>query len=455
MSQFVVVAAALLTAASYQPFTLTTDTNVWSVAVRDVSQDGKGDIFLLCCDEKSSPFNKYVAVYVADTDGGYTADPHFRLKLDPRVSTLFFAETDGNAPMELVAAHAEGATVYTFEQGKLAEATAPRFPSLLPSNSKQPVFLRDTAADLDGDGIDEWIVPIATGYQIRTPNDGLADISCDVVSEIRAGETVNITYRLPSCHPFSLPGEPNKALAFLSDEYADFAHGEQWSKTSRYKIPVSLDEKWEARASMEDIDGNGLPDLIVTQTRGTMNIETKTHVYLASAPFTYPDEPTAAFSARGAVAGASLIDVDGDEKKDVVFVSVPFGLRNIVNFFTRGKVSVRVEVHPFQNGMFTEKPSFEESFLLEAPEGREQIAYTLGDFNGDGRMDAAFGSGAEKLEIHTGAEDRLISAKPWATIDIPTFGVARPYNLNGNDAEDIIIYHPGGKNSKRVDVVVF
>ena len=45
MSQFVVVAAALLTAASYQPFTLTTDTNVWSVAVRDVSQDGKGDIF--------------------------------------------------------------------------------------------------------------------------------------------------------------------------------------------------------------------------------------------------------------------------------------------------------------------------------------------------------------------------------------------------------------------------
>lgn len=309
--------------------------------------------------------------------------------------------------------------------------------------------------DLDGDGIDEWIVPVPSGYEIRTPAAAVCTVACDVVSEMRPGDSVYITHRLPACHTFDVPGDTQKGLAFLSDQFADFAYGSRWSKTARFKIPVNLDEKWEASTKMEDINRDGLPDLIVTQTRGTINLEAQTHVYLATAPFTYPAAPTATFATRGAVAGASLIDVDGDGNTDMVFVSMPFGARNIINFFTRRKLSVHVEVYPFNNGAFSAKPVFAENFLLDAPEGRERVAYTFGDFNGDGRIDATFGSGSDKLEIHTGAEDRLMSAKPWVAINVPTFGIANAYNLDGGNGDDLVIYHSGGKNSKRVDVLVF
>ena len=40
-------------------------------------------------------------------------------------------------------------------------------------------------------------------------------------------------------------------------------------------------------------------------------------------------------------------------------------------------------------------------------------------------------------------------------MNIPSFGIAEPVSLNGNPAEDILLFHPGGKNAKRVDVVLF
>jgi hypothetical protein len=33
--------------------------------------------------------------------------------------------------------------------------------------------------------------------------------------------------------------------------------------------------------------------------------------------------------------------------------------------------------------------------------------------------------------------------------------MADQYDLNGNPAQDIVMYHPGGPNAKRVDVIVF
>ncbi|HPG67932.1 MAG TPA: VCBS repeat-containing protein [Candidatus Hydrogenedentes bacterium] len=451
------LATALLIAVFEPPLHLVLDTNtsIWDVTVTDINSDGFKDVFAVCCDEMSHPLRKSVACYLAASDATYPPRPSFALDLDPSIGALFFAEIDGAPPHELIAMNAAQATVYRYGDGRFEEEKTCAFPSLIPTGSREPAFLEKAARDFDGDGIDEWLIPASNGYEVRNIDGLIAQVSCDVVSEIDSGTTVYITHRLPQYHLFDREGTNLKGIAFLSDEYADFAYGPKWSEHSRFKIPLNLEEKWEAQTGMGDINKDGLPDLVVTQTKGTINIQVLTQVYIAKAPFTYSDTPDITYETRGAVAMPALKDVDGDEDLDILFISIPFGVKTIVNYFVRRKLAVRVDVYVFDGKAFPQDPSFETTMLLDAPEGREQVAHTLGDFNGDGRLDIAFGAGAEKLSVLTGSEKRFVSSKPWQTVETPSFGDARAHDLNGDGRDDIVLFHPTGENRRRIEVILF
>lgn len=447
--------AALQCVATVQTSVIETSSPVCDIAVQDLNTNNSGNIVAICCDPKASPPEKSLAVFTNDGHGVYSSTPSSVLPLDSSISTLFWAEVDGQAPRELIATDARGAKIYVFQDGDFTLSGEVEFSSLLPSNVKEPRFLKDIARDLDGDGIDEWLIPAHGGYIIRNAEKQRCMVTCDVVSEIREGSSVQIMHQLPAHHVFSLENQTLKGLAFLSDEYADFAYGPNWTEHKRYKIPVNVEEKWESAAQMKDINGNGLPDLVVTQTKGGVNMSVITHIYIASAPFTYPDEPSAIFNVHGAVTSPFLIDVDGDKNLDVMFIKVPFGIKTFINLFLRKKVSVEVDVFLFNDGAYTAKPEFSTNVTIDAPEEREQPAHTMADFNGDGRIDILFGSGANEVVIHTGEADRLISNKPWVTLPFIPFGNARAYDLNGNEAQDLVLFHPDGKNTTKIEVAVF
>ncbi len=429
--------------------------NAWDVSVEDVNGDGAGDVHVLTCDERSYPLKKAVAVFPADEKGAYGLEPSVVLPLPPAAGALFFAETDGEPPRELVVAEAAGAQVYRFEAGAYDLVGETAFTSLLPNGAKEPLFLKKGAVDLDEDGIEEWLIPAATGIEIHHLAGLVCSVNCDVVSEVRREDSTYIYHRLPAFHLFTREGEAGKGLAFLSDEFADFAYGENWQERERFRIPVNLEEKWDASSKMADVNNDGFPDLVITQMRGTVNLEALTHVYVAEAPFVYPEEPTATFGVKGAITSPFLVDVDSDGYVDVVQIGIPFGVKNVINFFLRGKVSVDASVYLFNGEDFGKGPAFRTGLTMDAPEGREQVAYCMEDFSGDGRMDVAYGKEDEVLVVHTGEEGRFVSAKPWAKLDLPSFGLARPFDLNGNSAKDIVLFHPGGDNAKRVEAIVF
>ncbi|MBI5093888.1 MAG: VCBS repeat-containing protein [Candidatus Hydrogenedentes bacterium] len=456
VSSLFILGGLLFGAEAPHTYLMEPGTEVWDVATHDMNGDGKAEIFVLCCNEKSDPLEKFIAVYFADAEGAYPEKPTKKVSLDPSVGAAFFAKVDGAPPLELVAVNAEGGTIYAFRDGEFVKTDEPRFISLLPSGAKHPIFLKDVAADLDGDEVDEWVVPVPSGYEIRNAAEVIRRVSCDVVSDIRSNDSITITHRLPAHHLMTLENQKSKGLAFLSDETADFWYGDTWSEHKRFKIPFNLDEKWEANAKMEDINGDGLPDLIVSQTKGTINIEAHTQVYLASSAFEYPEKPTASLDAKGAVTSPYLIDVNGDKKADLIIITVPIGLKFFMNYFMMNKLSVAVEVYLFDGAGYGAKPDFKTSLSFDAPEGRQTAAYAMGDFNGDGRIDAAFGAGSDKMEIHTGSATQFLSSKPWVTLSLPPFGVARTCNLvDGKKAKDLILFHPGGDNKTRLHAIVF
>lgn len=436
-------------------FQLQPDVSVWDVTAHDFNGDGQQDILALCCDETSDPLRKHCDVFLATPLGGFQRKPSVRLPLDPDIGAVFLAEMTGSAPKELVAASSEGVQVYAFRDGAFDEIDSARFTSLYPSAAREPSILASGAKDVDGDGIDEWIVPMPTGYDVRTPDRVLKRIRCDVNSDIRMGSGMYITNELPAFHAFELPGEDQLALAFLSDEYADFAFGDRWEETKRFKIPLNLGESWDSTAEMKDINRDGFPDLVVTETRGTVNLRGQTQVYMASGPMQYPDQPTAKFSNKGSFTAPLLKDINGDGDLDIMFLNVPFGVRFFVNFFVMGNLGINIEVYLYKNGGFGKNPDFHTDVSIEAPDGKEAASYALGDFSGDGRMDVAFGAESDTLAIRTGSEKKLVSTRPWKTVSVFSFGTARTFRLDRNRADDLVIFHPGISRRNQIEVIVF
>ena len=102
MLALAVVGAFVLGGSAPESLVLKSDLDVWDMTIADLNGDSKLDLVAFCADSRSYPLEKGLAVYLADDDGRYAAEPSAILKLDPSIGTAFVAETDGHPPQEIV-----------------------------------------------------------------------------------------------------------------------------------------------------------------------------------------------------------------------------------------------------------------------------------------------------------------------------------------------------------------
>jgi hypothetical protein len=452
---FLAPLALAVFAAEPTAFVLNAPSDVWDVTRADLNNDGLDDILAYCSDATAREPTKELAVFLATASGRYAAKPSLRFELNPLNGTAFVTEFDGEPPVELTTIRQDRATVYRFDSGVLSAVERVEFNSLWPNATREPYFVRDTTHQLDDDAADEWLVPTPTGVAVYSRGTLRAEILAPTASEISEFGNVSIIHRLPAVASFPLPGESLQAIGLLSDRYADFSFGPDWSQHVRFAIPVRSDDSWDMAARLKDIDADGYPDLLVTQTSGTIDLEVLTQIYFADGPFAYPDEADVEFTSSGSFTTVELEDVDGDDDLDAILVRIPLGVRNIVSYFLRRRVSIQVAVHYFNDRSFPEKPDRTASITIDAPDGRERSAYAMGDFDGDGRLDVAIGTRENELAIYLGANDRFLDSRPAFKLELPTFGIARIADLDGNGADDIILHHPNGADQRRIELVLF
>src|SRR5690606_29801609 len=100
--------------------------------------------------------------------------------------TAFLAQTDETPALELVLARHDLLQVLHWKEGAFVYGPRVALDSLLPSGTREPIFLRDAVVDLDNDGVDEWLIPLAEGYAIAGPKGVRTRLEADLSSEMRA-----------------------------------------------------------------------------------------------------------------------------------------------------------------------------------------------------------------------------------------------------------------------------
>jgi hypothetical protein len=215
----------------------------------------------------------------------------------------------------------------------------------------------------------------------------------------------------------------------------------------------------QIRTAIQDVDGDGFPDLIVYRNLGKVSLfesmRTQIIFYRGGPKGWDESKPTQILNLKGISIDPALIDVDGDGKKDLVVSSLRTDL--VTNALRALFNSVTISYYVFRwdkdAKKFHETPDFSRDMKIDLSrlEGSGSIpyAYFWGDYDGDGVADllsldeegalnidpgeatSGFWSG-EKLDFPDGKRVR---------IEVETSNSLKIQDLNHDGRADILLWY--------------
>lgn len=201
------------------------------------------------------------------------------------------------------------------------------------------------------------------------------------------------------------------------------------------------------RTIARDIDGDGLLDLLISETRGGVtDASAVSSVFLNGGGDWNLDEPDAVYPSKDAVSMDLLIDLDADGKFELVRYVVPINVLELVEVFVTRAVDANLSIYAATSGRaYLETPVYKRKldipldFDTSRPKGF--IPTFSFDLNGDGLRDYLASSDGTEIDVFLakqGFEFRKRSGRQ----EIPSEGVVRGGDLNHDGLTDLVIFNP-------------
>ncbi len=236
---------------------------------------------------------------------------------------------------------------------------------------------------------------------------------------------------------------------------------EWWNKKD--SVGNSLDQShliYRKLEDLRDVDHDGIVDLIVryTKSSGVLDRVNDYEVYLGKnkqGKLYYPVEPDSIIHAEGTLTGLEFVDVNNDDKLEVLLSGFDIGLSEIIAALLSGSIDQNVYVFKMdRQNQFAKTPSISKtvdlSFSLSSGKTGNAVV-KLADLNGDGLKDLVL-SDNNTLKIYTGEDGKRLFARraiKYKTI-LPKDGNVLLFDDLNNDGKDDILFQYGRLDDKHL-----
>gem|GEM_PF-6460780 len=460
--------------------------DVVTVTASDLDGDGKLDI-LVGYTSGVGPGTKRSLAIFWNRDGVFGTAPDIALSMD-EVGAFGFdlADVDGQPGDELLLVTAEGVLSRSFH-GRVASAPAKLVeqPTAFSRPAPGAMPRLHIVEDISAPGSHELLVPgpsllgvyrhAGNGRYVRA-----AELALDVQAGWNAGDQFRrpdrsragvvpyfrLSFTFPALYVADVDGDGLMDIcATLEDRLVVYrqAPGFTFATTPSYRRDFAIrtleelkESGTQASLTVADVDGDGIADLVVRKlvARGLASVTTTTYVFFGRKGGEYAQAPDQVLKGEGATGtDVELFDLTGDGRPDLVVPSVNIGIFAIVKILLNRTLSINFQVFPFlpAKRRFAETPAAERelSFTLNLSGAADiQAIDMLGDYNGDGRVDLAFGTGDEELSVFLGGQGTLFADNPSARIPVRAVGKLTSVDLDKKGRSDMLLYYPATKGHR-------
>ena len=226
--------------------------------------------------------------------------------------------------------------------------------------------------------------------------------------------------------------------------------------------------------AFRDMNGDGVADMVILSLEGRslLNQRSLYEVHFGkSTPngILFTREVSTALQPQGRAGGLLhsgyssvwLKDFDGDGQIDIMFRDVNIGVSGMMRALLGNSVMMDVEFYRIENGVYPDQPTTTHKIRPDInPFDKQNIFFSpvlMGDVNGDRRLDLLMGESREVLQVYLGVPGpHLLARRPKKiAVTVPMDERnTRLVDLNKDNKQDILMYHPSTTDSHRVTLLI-
>lgn len=436
----------------------------------DLDGDGRKDLVVLEAERGHSRDVPYTLRVFHQGPAGFVPLPGARAPLPLHVSLAAVGAFRGGPGLALLLPGE--LEVWPWRDGRFAPEAAQHLAldSLFPVPNGELKTGFHWLADLDGDGVDELLVPRLDGVTV-VQQDAQGRLRVRARLHVRAHARVLDWFRrsllawdLPAVSVQQVDGRGWKDVVMYQDgELSVFLLDDTLDGGLRapalvrdLQPPQPFDPKkpWDPPmrlVSAADLNGDGHFDLIFSKNSPSdsdVNTRTEVLIYYGrpgtdGAPIDFPPKPDQVYYTEG-FSLPLVLDMNADGRQDLVLVNVEIGFWNLIKALISRSVNAQAAFYLMpKDGRYPRDPQHLHTYEVTFSLGRfshHPIA-DFGDLNGDGLPDLILSENKETLGLHWGRKGGVWASDPDAELHdwIPINGARmRVQDLDGDGRSDLL-----------------